>query len=273
MLAWAGRCCWMPSADVIERPFAPPLATIAVLARGPDDSAAAALAARLGLPLGQGPGADAELLLSYTEHGLQLQPVDGRCGAVRVDFDGAALRHRLQGGAELVAKAVRGRSREPLRVVDATAGLGRDALVLAARGFAVTMVERSPVVAALLEDGLMRAVASSENAVAAAAKQLDLVCADAVVWLGSAAPQPDVIYLDPMFPDERKSALPRKEMQLFQLLLAHGAEDPALLVAARQAARIRVVVKRPVKGPPLAGVEPAYELSGKAVRFDVYLPA
>lgn len=258
---------------------------VAVMLPATDDAAqevAAALAARLGLPC-TAAADQAELLLAFTATAagpargqyaaLELRPADGRCGAVRVDFDAPALRHRLQGGAELVARAVRGRSREPLQVVDATAGLGRDALVLAANGFAVTMIERSPIVAALLADGLARAQASEVAETAAIAARLALVCADATQWLAAvvAEARPDVVYLDPMFPDERKSALPRKEMQLFQQLLEHGPEDPQLLAAARRAARLRVVVKRPIKGPLLAGVAPSHQLSGKAVRFDVYL--
>lgn len=243
--------------------------TVAVAA---GSAAAAELAVALSLPL----LADQEvqphlLLLAYRDGRLQLEPADRSSGAVWVDFAGGASRHRLQGGADLVVRAIRGRSKGSLWVVDATAGLGRDAFVLAARGFQVTMIERSPLVAALLADGLQRAAQSAEPLVAEAAARLTLCCADAVEWLrGATASAPDVIYLDPMFPDERKSALPKKEMRLFQRLLAHGDDGPALLHAALQRASRRVVVKRPPKGPPLGGVLPAYVLAGKAVRFDVH---
>jgi 16S rRNA (guanine1516-N2)-methyltransferase len=83
-----------------------------------------------------------------------------------------------------------------------------------------------------------------------------------------------VVYLDPMFPATQKSALVKKEMRLFQQLL-HGPVDAALdarlLRAARQAARLRVVVKRPARAQPLADTAPDYTLPGKAIRFDVYI--
>lgn len=247
------------------------MAAVVVLT-GDDPLRAAELADALGLLLvPQPPASTAVLLLSWQQGRLQLEPNDGRCGPVVVDFAAGANRHRQQGGLDLVVRAVRGRSSEPLRVVDATAGLGRDAFALAGRGFAVTMIERSPIVAALLADGVGRAQASGEPGVASAACRLSLQVGDATLllpaWRGTA---PDVIYLDPMFPDERKSALPKKEMRLFQQLLLPAADEADLLRSAQMTARRRVVVKRPLKGPPLAGAAPSYSLTGKAVRFDVY---
>ena len=80
--------------------------------------------------------------------------------------------------------------------------------------------------------------------------------------------QPDVVYLDPMFPERRKSAAVKKKFQLL-----HGLERPCddagtLLAAARAARPRKIVIKRPVKGPNLAGVKPSYSVAGKAVRYD-----
>jgi 16S rRNA (guanine1516-N2)-methyltransferase len=212
--------------------------------------------------------------LGFADARLRLFPFDARqSGPVGVDFDDGAAWRRAQGGAELIVKAVRGRSKLPLRVLDATAGLGRDSFVLASRGFDVTAVERNPIVAALLADGLARAAATSAAAVAA---RIDLRHCDAIDYLAAlpASEQPDVVYLDPMFPATQKSALVKKEMRLFQQLL-HGPVDAALdarlLQMARSAARLRVVVKRPARAQPLADVAPDYALPGKAIRFDVYI--
>ncbi|MDX9873728.1 MAG: class I SAM-dependent methyltransferase [Spongiibacteraceae bacterium] len=243
---------------------------VAVVADMTPDPRAEALAERLQLPLIATGAPDYSLLLSYRDDVLSLEPADGSSGSIAVDFSGGASRHRLQGGAELVVRAVRGRSREPLRVVDATAGLGRDSLVLAHAGFDVTLIERSPIVAALLEDGLQRARQARDPAINAAATRMQLLQGDACRLLAQwRATRPDVIYLDPMFPDERKSALPKKEMRLFQQLLGPG-NDTELLAVARTVATRRVVVKRPLKGPALSERAPSYVLSGKAVRFDVY---
>jgi 16S rRNA (guanine1516-N2)-methyltransferase len=245
------------------------LAVVAGAAHG----RATALADQLGLPLVDRDGdlpADCVALLEFAGDVLQLRPCDRQqSGPVAVDFAGGANRHRLQGGAELIARAVRGRAREPLRVLDATAGLGRDAFVLAARGFEVALLERSPVVAALLADGLARA-RSAEPAVAEIAARMSLRNADAVAWLPVAEERFDVICLDPMFPGSGGTALAKKEMRLFQQLQLDAGDEAELLRAARAAARLRVVVKRPLKAPPLAQQRPDYALEGRAVRFDVY---
>lgn len=220
--------------------------------------------------------------LGYDHGQLWLYPADARqSGPVGVDFVAGATARRAQGGAELIVKAVRGRSKQALQILDATAGLGRDSFVLASRGFEVTAIERNPIVAALLADGLDRARAA-DIAIATIAARIVLHRCDAVEYLNSLseAAQPDVIYLDPMFPPSQKSALVKKDMRLFQQLL-HRADDdiPAaeeqrataqLLRVARRVARVRVVVKRPAKAAPLADAAPDYTLPGKAVRFDVY---
>ena len=99
---------------------------------------------------------------------------------------------------------------------------------------------------------------------------MTLVRADAREWLAGGST--DVVYLDPMFPSRRKSARVKKEMWLFQQLLEAGDTSEGLLDAALAAAGKRVVVKRPAKAPPLGDRTPAFQLPGKTVRFDVYLP-
>ncbi len=246
---------------------------VAVRAAAPDDTRAAALAQSLQLPLidvGSPLPEGIAATLAFAGDVLTLAPRDARqSGPIQVDFCGGANRHRLQGGAELIVRAVRGRAREALSVVDATAGLGRDSFILASRGVDVTLLERSPVIAALLDDGLRRARESGDATVAAIAARMALNCVDAGQWL--AAGGADVVYLDPMFPDLGQSALAKKEMQLFQQLALDRGDEAALLVAARQAARLRVVVKRPRKAPPLAGQPADYALEGRSVRFDVYV--
>jgi len=85
-----------------------------------------------------------------------------------------------------------------------------------------------------------------------------------------------VVLLDPMFPANDKSAAPKKGMKLFRALQTEsardGAEHAALLGRARTSATLRVVVKRPVRAPPLAGVAPSGSLVGRTVRFDLYAP-
>ena len=195
---------------------------------------------------------------------------------VIVDFVGGKLGHRRKfggGKGQDIAKAVGLNKGVTPSVLDATGGLGRDAFVLASLGCQVTMIERSPVVAALLMDGLRRA--SEAPDVAAIINQMSLVQGNAVEWMRallqqSSPEQFDVVYLDPMFPHREKSALVKKEMRLFQDLLGDDPDADQLLPPALATARYRVVVKRPRLAPDLDGREPTYRLSGKSCRYDVY---
>lgn len=163
------------------------------------------------------------------------------------------------------------------RVVDATAGLGGDAFRLASRGAHVILIERSPLLSALLADALERAVGGALGPAAAeAAGRVELVTGDArdVLRAGALAPERrGVVYLDPMFTGPGGRALPPKGMALLRELL--GADEsgaPDLLQAAREAATRRVVVKRHLRAEPLGGVEPSGSLRGRTVRYDVYPP-
>lgn len=202
----------------------------------------------------------------------------GAPGPIWADFLSPQLRRRSrepgfrrQPLARAVGLARPGR--EPPFVVDATAGLGRDAALLVLLGCRVLAVERSELLFSLLEDARARAVRDPTLG-AAFEERLALVRGDACEVLsrlrgeGSA---PEVVYLDPMFPARTKSALVKKEMQVLKALHGAGTEDaPALLQAAREAARARVVVKRPKGAPPLGpGVSHRFDAGG--VRFDLYL--
>lgn len=185
---------------------------------------------------------------------------------VAVDFNDESARFSSQAKVahELLIKAVGGLAPPSRQIVDATAGLGTDSLLLALAGHRVTMLERSPVVAALLHNGLCRAPQLHG--------MLALKHGDAqnLLGLSKAANQPDIVYLDPMFPDSNKKALARKGLQALKQLLPKANSEEQLLDAALQAARRRVVVKRPIKAPPLAGQTPGFQYSGKLIRYDCY---
>ena len=147
--------------------------------------------------------------------------------------------------------------------------MGRDAFVLAQLGCALTLIERQPLIAALLEDGLARARADGE--VGSIVAQMRLVCGNAIELMGRWSDDPpQVIYLDPMFPHRDKSAQVKKEMRLFRPLAGDDDDAPQLLAAALALATHRVVVKRPRKAPSIAGPLPGYALEGKSSRFDIY---
>lgn len=205
--------------------------------------------------------------LSLMRDGMELRP------------DLAEMLPRIKQGAlqrEMLVKAARVKGVEAPRAVDATAGLGEDSLLLAAAGFTVTLCEADPVIAALLEDALARA--SAHEVLGPIVERMHLVAGDSRVTLeragASTGAQPDVVYLDPMFPGRTKSAAVKKKFQLI-----HGLERPtepldeeSLLQAALAAHPRKVVIKRPVKGPYLAGVKPSHAIAGKAVRYDCIVP-
>lgn len=159
-------------------------------------------------------------------------------------------------------------ARLPL-AVDATAGLGEDALLLAAAGFSVLLFESDPVIAELLRDSLRRAAAAPEPELRAAASRMRVAGEDSIAALPGLAPAPDVVYLDPMFPERRKSAAVKKKFQLIHRLERPCDDEDALVAAALAARPRKVVIKRPVKGPHLAGIKPSYSIAGKSVRYDV----
>lgn len=246
-------------------------AAIAVSGSEPELMARAEqLAASLHLPMA-GPGKHYPLLLRYTCRGLELQAAGSR-GTVRVDFtDGRAAHRRRQQKKEMLVRAAGCKSGIESTVADMTGGLGRDSFILAAAGCKVLAFEREPVIAALFNDGLERARNNPEAA--DIAQKITLIAGDSTATLAEMITNGksiDVIYLDPMFPARRKRALVKKELQLLQRL-ARPSDPEKLLAAALAAADKRVVVKRPLNASTLTRYAPSHALSGKTIRFDVYM--
>ena len=209
----------------------------------------------------------AGLELTGTSEGLTL--TDGTM-ELRADF-GRMLPRLKQGRLqqELLVKAARAKGIEQPWAIDATAGFGEDSLLLAAAGFTVDLYEQDCVIAALLKDALDRA--ADDPAHAGEDSIAGLRHAAELIEQGELA-APDVVYLDPMFPERTKSAAVKKKFQLLRHLEQPCADEETLVEAALAVRPRKVVIKRPVKGPLLAGVKPSYQLAGKAVRYDVLVP-
>lgn len=217
----------------------------------------------------------APLVLFLDDRGLSLQATGRKApGPVRAEFVSGKAGYRLAHGGgtgQLIARAIGlKRTHETLHILDATAGLGQDAFVLAGLGHQVTLLERSPVIHALLADGLARAAA--DEATAPVVARMKLIQADSIGWLQERARQPvaHVVYLDPMFPHRDKAALVKKEMQLFRPVVGDDPDATELLEAALACARYRVVVKRSRRAPAIEGVAPGLKLEGKSSRYDIY---
>lgn len=224
------------------------------------------------------------MALVLTPERLELRKLDEpKLGAIYVDWVGGAAGHRRKfggGKGQAIAKAAGLNKGGTPTILDGTAGLGRDAFVLASLGCHVQMIERHPAVAALLEDGLERAKKDEEIG-GWVSQRITLLHASSHEALSDLARdstfvKPDIVYLDPMYPhpeNKKKSALVKKEMRVFQTLV--GADDDAdsLLVPALELAGKRVVVKRPDYADWLNNLKPTMAIETKKNRFDVYVKA
>lgn len=238
------------------------------------------LARELNLPRCTLPCTDYPYVLAYCKHDasprLELRATaEDAPGPVYVDFVTGALGFRARHGSrnkEPLARAVGLKGASVPTILDATAGLGRDAYMLAALGCTVTLVERSPLIAALLRDGLARAAAHAGTR--EIAQRMTVQVGDGIAILDGwpESHRPDVVYLDPMYPQRGKTALVKKEMRLLRALVGEDLDAPQLLAAALRVARKRVVVKRPRLAAPLPGSAPSHQLTGSTTRFDIYLP-
>ncbi|MEO9273965.1 class I SAM-dependent methyltransferase [Marinomonas sp. 5E14-1] len=211
-----------------------------------------------------------EYLLLKTEEGISIAKTGkGAPKPVLVDFTSGAVDHRRRfggGKGQDIAKAVGLNKASNLSVLDATAGLGRDAFVLACLGCTVSLCERVGFVRAMLQDGLYRG--SFHHQVAEIIERMVLLDTDI---RGIENQSFDVVYLDPMYPHmEKSSAAAKKEMAFFRDLVGQDTDADELLPFAMQLAEYRVVVKRPKGAPFLNNTEPTYLLEGKSGRFDVY---
>lgn len=239
---------------------------------GADIQEAEALAAHLGVPLITDiPDTEqAGLLLRMGADGLALTG-----GGLSLRADLTRMLPRLRPAnlkQELLVKACKIKSCSVNKtVIDATAGLGEDSLLLAAAGFSVRLFESDPVIAALLRDALRRAGRLPE--LSDIVGRMCFAEADSLKMLPELPEAPAVVFLDPMFPERQKSALVKKKFQLLQQLERPCDDGEALLQAALAARPGRIVIKRPLKGPFLGGIRPGYSLAGKAIRYDcIVLP-
>ena len=207
-----------------------------------------------------------------------LQNEQGLClsdGTVELCADFSHLLPRIKPqklSAELVVRAakIRDAKHEPARVVDATAGLGEDSFLLAAAGFQVDLYERDQVIARLLEDGLKRALA--HPSLSPIASRMTLHVEDSITALQALDYAPDIVLLDPMFPERQKSGSVKKKFQLLGRLEQPCTDEEELMNAALLARPKKIVVKRPLHGPYLAGRIPSHSYSGRIIRYDCILP-
>ncbi len=174
---------------------------------------------------------------------------------------------RLRG--ELLLRAAKQKDNTSRIAVDATAGLGEDSLLLAAAGFEVILFERNPVIYELLCDALERAERVDE--LKTVVSRMKLYNEDSIQAMRNLEIEPDVILLDPMFPQRQKNSLVKKKLQIIQRMEAPCDEELELLRSAISLKPKKLIIKRAPKSPYLAGIKAEYSISGKAVRYDCFV--
>lgn len=209
-----------------------------------------------------------EPILVQTERGLALVHEE-----MELLGDFSKMLFRVKNGKlshEMLVKAAKIKGmNEPLIAVDATAGLGEDSFLLAAAGFTVYLFECNPVIVRLLQDALDRGRNNPD--LCEIVERMHLVQGDSVEGIPQLSINPDIVLLDPMFPAKQKNAISKKKLQMIQHLEKPCDDERDLMRVACEANPRKIVVKRPLKGPFLAGEKPSYSLKGKTIRYDCYV--
>lgn len=210
-----------------------------------------------------------DYLLYLTPTYLGLKKTNSKSNPLYVDFLSPSMQYRERHASvknERLARALGLKKNTSPIIIDATGGLGRDSFIVASLGFHMTLLERSPIIYALLLDGIERAQLQLP-----AVRRLTLIHTNALTWLPQQTEKPDIIYLDPMFEERKKSARPKKEMLIFHDIVGDDTDSGLLLTSSLACAKSRVVVKRPRLAQPLNEIIPSYSLNGNSCRFDIYL--
>lgn len=234
-----------------------------------DDSLAKHLDLEL-LDLQQALAGGGEIFLSYRDGCLKLLDRQTlKKGGLTVDIEPRpGEQHSYPAPKkDLLAQAV---GKKTINIVDATTGWAQDSLALFRMGYQISCIERSPIMAVLIQDGFER-LAQKDWVKNRQLTPPTLLIGNAIELLGKLPEKPDCIYLDPMFPQKRKqSAATRKSMAILRDILGDDFDRQALFDAAMQTAGRRVVVKSPDYAEPLGG-KPSESYQGKLLRYDVYL--
>jgi 16S rRNA (guanine1516-N2)-methyltransferase len=189
---------------------------------------------------------------------------------LKIDFTTGAVAHRLRfggGRGQDLPKAVGLKKGACPYVVDATAGLGRDAFLLASLGAQVTLIERSAQMHSLLAAALEKAQVGE---MAEIASRMELLQGDAKELLPTLAPE--VVLVDPMHPPRGNSALMKQDMRQLRQIVGEDPDACALIKVALETAQKRVVLKWPRKAALPDGLPaPSHQIIGKSTRYDVWM--
>ena len=197
---------------------------------------------------------------------------NGKKSVLKCDFLQGAVNHRLHfggGRGQHLPKAVGMKGGQSPTIIDATAGLGRDAFLLASLGSQVTLIERSDIIHELLAAG-MNVARQAGGQHKDIMDRMTLIHGDSITLLPHM--QADVVLVDPMHPPRQKSALVKAEMRAIRNIVGSDEDQQLLIETALAMATKRVVLKWPAKAAPLTELRPAsHQIIGKSIRYDVFM--
>lgn len=167
---------------------------------------------------------------------------------------------------ELLIKTVKAPYPLKALILDLTAGWAKDASIFATFGYRVLMLEQNPLLATIINYALDKSYLDSN--------QLNIIYTNSIEYLNANINTVyPVIYLDPMFQDDKIKSLSNKYMQIIKDLVKRDIKnsDQDLLLLALDRAQ-KVVVKRDNKQRPLiTSPLPTYSKQGKTIRYDIYI--
>lgn len=195
-------------------------------------------------------------------------------GSLKINFSSRKNIYRyksLNKKNEILSKVIGIKKNYFPYVLDATAGLGQDGFILASLGCKVTLIERNPFIAIILDDAIRRIFLNLRKK-CYFKFNMKLLYLSSFNMLNLGIIKPDVIYLDPMFPYRKIKSLPQKNIQLLQKIVGYDCDSHKLLNISRKLAKRRIVVKRFLNSPFLYDSKPNWTVFSKNHRFDIYLP-
>ena len=191
---------------------------------------------------------------------------------LKCSFIEGPILHRLKygkGRGQNLAKAVGMKFNKNRNIIDATAGLGYDSFILASLGAKVTLIERSQKIHELLQNGIDEGI-SFGGEIEKIINRMELLFGDSKDILPKLTPE--VIMIDTMYKDRKKTALVKNNMRLVREIVGPDTDYIELLEVALNCAKNRVVLKQPRYAEPIKDIKKcSHQILGKTIRYDIFM--
>ena len=188
---------------------------------------------------------------------------------INVNFMNGKLGWRLKrADHESNLKKALGKTKNSLKIFDATAGLLSDAMIFLSLGHKVVAVEQSKIIFLLVDDAIKRA----KNEIPFL-KNINLINANSLDIYKSSKELFDIVYLDPMYPILKKNIKKSGDLNSLRSILKIEnilIDEDSLIDGFMKTDYKKLVLKRPLKAKKLHS-NINYQVKGKSTRFDIYL--